>query len=166
MHASRQLVFQMMAENRRADFVRRFRRRSLWLLSAPILLAVVAFATATAIVSQQAEPMALTGLWKASGMASFIYLIFVFLYLPSYLVGLVWFFFCTKTSGINIKHRLLAMPVITACFVWCPVMLVPTLGLEDRIQAFLALIPTALVIGWLWSFIVHWSVTWSLRKYG
>lgn len=162
MSTSRQMVFQMIAESRQADFERSFRRRSLLLLLVPGVLAVVAFVMATTMGSQQSG---MTGFWQISGTASLVYLIFAFLYSPAYMVGVVWFWLCTNTRGVNVRRRLLAMPLITACFVWCPVMLVPTLSLGDRVLAFLALIPTALVVGWVWSFIVRWSVAWSLRKH-
>lgn len=165
MDASRQFVFQMMAENRQASLERTFRNRCLWLLSIPVLLAVIAFVMATVIATQQVAMTDLAAFWKISGVASLVYLIFAFLYSPAYMVGFVWFWLCTNAQGADVHQRLLVMPLITACFVWCPVMLIPTLSLEDRVFAFFALIPTALIVGWVWSFIVRWVVTWSLRKH-
>ncbi|WP_323025727.1 hypothetical protein [Castellaniella sp.] len=140
-----------------------FRRRTLWLLTIPVFLAVAAFAIAVAQISQEADPAALAGAWRMTGMASAIYLIFAFLYAPSYVIGLVWFFFSSKAHAISLRQGLMLMPVISACFAWFPVMLVSTLSMSDRLLAFGALAPVALIGGWLWSFIVHQATTWSFR---
>ena len=140
-----------------------FRRRTLWLLLIPVFLAVAAFAVAVAQISQTADPAALTGAWRAAGMASLIYLIFAFLYAPSYVVGLAWFFLSTRSDDASMRQRLLLMPVVSACFAWFPVMLVSTLSVSDRLLAFAALVPVVLIAGWLWSFIVYQAITWSFR---
>ncbi|ANN80839.1 hypothetical protein [Bordetella flabilis] len=165
MLAQRQFVSTIYTTGRNAAFQRSFRRRALWLLSLPILLAVMAFVVATAIIGQQVVPSDFTGALKATGIASFAYLILAFLYSPAYMVGFVWFCLGTSPRDADVGRRLLVMPIITACFVWCPVMFVSALSMEDRILAFLALVPTALVVGLIWSFIVRWAVSLSLRNH-
>jgi len=165
MHPTQQFAFGLISENRQVAFQRSFRRRALWLLSLPVLLAVMAFATATTIAAQQLAPSEFTGILKGAGVASFGYLIFAFLYSPAYMVGLVWFLLGTNTRDADVKRRLLVMPIVTACFAWCPVMFVSSLSIEDRIMAFLALIPTSLLVGFLWSLIVRWIVSVSLRNH-
>ncbi len=140
------------------------RRRALWLLSVPVLLAIVAFAVAVVQISQETNPAAMAGAWKAASMASFIYLIYAFLYAPSYIVGWAWFFFSSRSHVSDIKQHLVLMPVVSACFAWFPVMLVSTLSLNDRLLAFAVLVPVILVAGWLWSFIVYQVATRSLRS--
>ncbi|WP_131798674.1 hypothetical protein [Achromobacter insolitus] len=161
----RQLVSDIHAESRNTAFQRMFRRRSLWILCVPVVLALIAFALATTILTRQFTPDTFTGAWRLSGVASFGYLILAFLYSPAYLAGLTWFFWGTRVRGTDARSRLLVMPVVMALFAWCPVMLVPSLSMEDRIATLAGLVPTALIVGFLWSFFVRWVVSLSLRKH-
>jgi putative flippase GtrA len=163
MISAQTLASEMFSMNRQTSFQRSFRRRSLWLLSLPVILAAIAFVIATTISLQPIAPNDFTGALKITGVASFGYLIFAFLYSPAYIVGLMWFFFGTSGRDADLKMRISLMPLVTACFVWCPVMFVPSLNMEERILAFLALIPTTLIVGFLWSFFVRWAVGMSLR---
>lgn len=165
MNPLRRLASDIHAENRKAAFRRVFRRRAMWLLAAPVLLALVAFAFATLIAAQQFSPQTLTGGWKATGLVSYAYLVVVFLYCPAYLVGVLWFFWGTSARETDVRSRLLVMPVVAACFVWCPVMLMSSLSIEQRIFGFLSLVPIALIAGLCWSFIVRWLVGLSLRNH-
>jgi hypothetical protein len=164
MQPYRELLSDMHTLNRNTAFQRSLRRRAMWLLFVPVVLAIIAFGTAIGISSQQVSSGAFTGSLKATGIASFGYLILVFLYAPAYLAGLVWFYYGTSAPGADVRRRLLVMPVISACFAWCPVMFVAALPMADRIVGFVALIPTVLIAGLAWSCFVRWAVTLNLKS--
>lgn len=142
-----------------------YRRRALWLLAFPLIMVIFAFFVATWIVIQQPSAADFTGALKLTGFASYAYLIMAFLYAPSYLAGFVWFLIGTRGYQANLKQRLMLMPIVSCFFVWCPVMLISAITMEDRIKVFFALIPVALVLGFIWSMVVRATVSYSLRKH-
>lgn len=152
------------SEEATIGFDRLYRRRALWLLMLPLFMILVAFAVATWIVVQQPSSADFTGAWKITGFASYAYLIIAFLYAPSYVAGFVWFLLGTRDVRANLKQRLMLLPVISSFFVWCPVMLVSAITMEDRVKVLFALIPGALIFGFIWSFLVHTIVSFSLKK--
>lgn len=149
---------------RAATLYWRYRRRALWLLYLPMIMILVAFLVATWIVIQQPSVADFTGAWKVTGFVSYAYLVMAFLYAPAYLAGLVWFLLGTRNHHANLKQRLMLMPVVSSFFVWCPVMLISAITMEDRVKVFIALIPVALVVGFIWALIVRMLVSYSLRN--
>lgn len=144
---------------------RQYRCRALWFLALPLIMVILAFFVATWIVTKAPSPADFTGALKWTGFASYAYLILAFLYAPSYLAGFTWFLVSTRGYQANLKQRLMLMPVVSSFFVWCPIIFISAISMEDRIKVLFALIPVTLVVGFWWSMVVRATVSYSLRKH-
>lgn len=144
---------------------RQYRRRALWFLALPLIMVILAFFVATWIVIKAPSSADFTGALKWAGFASYAYLILAFLYAPSYLAGFSWFLVSTRDYQANLKQRLMLMPVVSSFFLWCPIIFISAISMEDRIKVLFALIPVALVVGFCWSMVVHATVSYGLRKH-
>lgn len=134
------------------------RRAALWLLSVPLLVALVAFAIAV-IATLMGEMAEGSPRFYAAALSLSALLLSVML-LPAYLISLGWYAWWTRDGD----HRRLRLglwlaPLVALLFAWFPATLVP--GLQplgqaaiDPLRTYLLAGMLTLMLGYAWSVIV------------
>lgn len=132
------------------------RRAALAILSLPFALAVLAFMLAV-ITTAMGEMTQGTPRFYFAAL-SYSYLIACLMCLPAYAISYGWYWWKTRGYDADLGKPLLWMPLIAAAFVWFPAVLFPQLAGTERMQVFLLLAGSSLVVGYLWMAIVHFIV--------
>lgn len=145
--------FSHLAPGRRLRFEVSDRAALLWCLSPPIVLAVLAFVLAVALTAQGAPQIGT--LRSGLAAAAYVYLALGAVGLPAYAVGLLWFWWATRSADSELLQRLFTMPLVTAAFIWMPSLAISQASLAIRFKMLFVFAIAALICGYLWAGLVR-----------
>ena len=135
------------------------RRAALWLLSVPLLVALVAFAIAV-VATLMGEMAEGSPRFYAAALSLSALLLSVML-LPAYLLSLGWYAWWTRDGDHQrLRLGLWLAPLVALLFAWFPATLVPGLqplgqDVVDPLRTYLLAGMLTLMLGYAWSVIVY-----------
>lgn len=141
------------------------RTAALWLLSGPLLVALLAFVIAVIVTLLGEMEKGSVRFYLAA--LSYSSLTACVVALPAYLVSYCWYGWWTTGSVSRIATGLWLAPLIAAATAWFPATLFPSLTKQaasaNALQIYLVVAGLTLILGYAWSFVV-WIILRLWRK--
>lgn len=121
------------------------------LLSAPLVIALVAFILAVGLTLD--GPPKVGTVRSGIAAAAFIYLALAMTWLPSYFAGCGWYLWVTRKHPHDenkLLSRLLLLPLVCALFIWFPALAFSPGAVSDKARLFPVFALSSVFGGYIW----------------